>query len=628
MYSLILLLPLVSSISSGLFGRFIGSTGSHIISILCLSISTLITCVGIYDICIGGSPVTISIFSWLDSGYINFDWSFTFDQLTISRLLPVLFVSTRVHIYSVDYMSHDPHNQRFFSYLSRFTLFRLILVTGDNYPILFLGWEGIGVSSYLLISFWYTRIDANKAARQAMIINRVGDMFFSLGLFLSIWVFMSLDFNVLLSLSENVNPIFTTLLCILLISAAMGKSAQIGLHTWLPSAMEGPTPVSALIHAATLVTAGIYLLMRSSPLLEMSSTALLLITWVGAITSLFAATTGMVQNDRKRVIAYSTCSQMGYLFMSLGMSQYSLALFHLINHAFFKALLFLAAGGVLHSIYDQQDMRRMGGLSNLMPFTYVCILIGSLSLMAVPFMSGFYSKDMIIEIGMGSYNLNGSIVYWIGTLTAAITSYYSMRLIGLVFLSKPNNNVKTYEDIHEQSFIVAIPLITLAIRSIVFGYMFKDAYIGLGSDFLGNSVASTFNHAIIETEFNVPTGYKLLPMVGLIIGAISTIIYSETVTITNIIRNSNLTRNIYKFFINKWRIDTLINGFNNHYIDKSKFISSSVDIGALELIGPKGTTFGVINTSSKLNIFNTGVVMDYSMFTILWMTIILILVSI
>jgi len=335
MYLSILVLPLLGAITSGLLGRKLGVQGAQLITCICMIGAALLSIVAFYEVALLGSPVSIYLFSWLDSGLMSVDWAFMFDSLTVSMLLAVLIVSSLVHVYSISYMSDDPHNQRFFSYLSMFTFFMLILVTGNNYLILFIGWEWIGVSSYLLINFWFTRIQANKAAVQAMIVNRVGDMSLTIAFFGLFWAFGNLDYSTIYSLSPYINETVLTIIGLLFLLAAMGKSAQLGLHTWLPSAMEGPTPVSALIHAATLVTAGVYLLLRSSPLLEYAPNALIVITWVGAITAFFAASTGLLQNDIKRVIAYSTCSQMGYLFMAVGISQYSVALFHLVNYAFF-----------------------------------------------------------------------------------------------------------------------------------------------------------------------------------------------------------------------------------------------------------------------------------------------------
>ena len=625
MYLSILALPLLGSISSGLFGRKLGVTGAQLITCICMLTSSLLSMVAFYEVALCGSPVSINLSSWIDSGLMSVDWAFTFDSLTVSMLLPVLFVSSMVHVYSVSYMSADPHNQRFFAYLSMFTFFMLILVAGDNYLILFVGWEGIGVSSYLLINFWYTRIQANKSAIKAMVVNRVGDTFLSVAFFAAFWAFGNLDYATIYSLSPYMNETVLTIIGLLFLLAAMGKSAQLGLHTWLPDAMEGPTPVSALIHAATLVTAGVYLLLRSSPLLEYAPTTLVAITWVGAITAFFAATTGLLQNDIKRVIAYSTCSQMGYLFMAVGISQYSVALFHLVNHAFFKAVLFLAAGGVLHSMADQQDMRRLGGLINFLPFTYTIILIGSLSLMAVTFLTGFYSKDLILESGWAHYTISGNIVYWLGTLTAMITAFYSFRLISMTFLTTPNAPKVDYEQTHEQDIITVIPLVLLALLSIFFGYIAKDSFVGMGSDMLAGSLFVHPSHiTLVEAEFAIPTFYKLLPSIVTLSGAsLALLMYHRlanfTVDLASAphlkVRAGNLGKRIYTFFNAKWYFDAII----NHYIiDKGLnlgLITAKVlDRGAIELLGPFGLTNSLSSGSQQIAKLDTGVVTQYALY--------------
>nr|YP_007475362.1 NADH dehydrogenase subunit 5 [Microbotryum lychnidis-dioicae]AGE14577.1 NADH dehydrogenase subunit 5 [Microbotryum lychnidis-dioicae] len=638
MYLSILALPLLGSISSGLFGRKLGVTGAQIITCVCMLTSSFLSMVAFYEVALCGSPVSVYLSSWIDSGLMSVDWAFTFDSLTVSMLLPVLFVSSMVHIYSVSYMSTDPHNQRFFAYLSMFTFFMLVLVAGDNYLILFVGWEGIGVSSYLLINFWYTRIQANKSAIKAMVINRVGDTSLSIAFFGAFWAFGNLDYATIYSLSPYMNETVLTVIGLLFLFAAMGKSAQLGLHSWLPDAMEGPTPVSALIHAATLVTAGVYLLLRSSPLLEFAPTTLVVITWVGAITAFFAATTGLLQNDIKRVIAYSTCSQMGYLFMAVGISQYSVALFHLVNHAFFKAVLFLAAGGVLHSMSDQQDMRRLGGLINFLPFTYTIILIGSLSLMAVTFLSGNYSKDLLIELGYGSYTMSGSIVYWLGTITAAITAFYSFRLISMTFLTTPNASKSDYENTHEQDMITVIPLVLLALLSIFFGYVAKDSFVGIGSDMLSSSLfVHPSNVVLVEAEFSIPVFYKFLPLIVTFLGAsLSLLMYHTWRKFTvglpdaqphffHLWRKgqgqaagdafSGFSKRLYTFFNAKWYFDAII----NHYVLskglKLGLVTAKVlDRGAVELLGPFGLSKSLSNGSQQIARLDTGVVTQYALY--------------
>jgi NADH-ubiquinone oxidoreductase chain 5 len=370
MYLTIILFPLLSAIASGFVGRKLGVKGSQVLSCSIMASTAILASVAFYEVGFSGSPLSIIISNWIDSESIQLSWSFQLDSLTVSMLLPVIFVSLFVHIYSIGYMEGDAHVQRFFSYLSLFTFFMLILVTGDNFLIVFVGWEGVGICSYLLINYWFRRLQANKAAIQAIIMNRVGDLGFSIGLFAMFLAFGNIDFYSVFSLAPMIHSNLITLVCLLFLLAAMAKSAQIGLHTWLPNAMEGPTPVSALIHAATMVTAGVYLLLRASPLVEQSSTALLFVTWIGALTAFMAATIGLLQNDLKRVIAYSTCSQLGYMVIGCGLSHYSISLFHLVNHAFFKALLFLSAGAIIHALNDEQRLDKMGGLVRLLPFTY------------------------------------------------------------------------------------------------------------------------------------------------------------------------------------------------------------------------------------------------------------------
>ena len=518
MYLSILILPLLGSIVSGFIGRKIGVTGSHFITCTCLILSSILATIAFYEVGICGSPVSINLLNWIESEFMFISWGFLFDQLTVSMFIPVLYISSLIHIFSIDYMSEDPHNQRFFSYLSLFTFFMLLLVSGSNYFVMFVGWEGIGIVSYLLINFWYTRIQANKAAILALTMNRVGDMGLSIGFFALFALFGSLDYATIFNIAPFMNETSITIIALLLLSGALAKSAQIPLHSWLPGSMEGPTPVSALIHAATLVTAGLYLLLRSSPLLEFSSTALLIITLIGATTALFAATCGLVQNDLKRIIAFSTISQLGYMVMAVGLSQYNVALMHVVNHAFFKALLFLGAGAVIHSFADQQDVRRMGGLLKFLPFTYSVMLVGTLSLLATPWLTGFYSKDLIIELAYGQYSFSGTYAYILGSITAGLTAFYSFRLISLVFLTVPNGSRNIYLNSHETNLSVIIPLFLLSLFSILFGFVFSDLFVGVGSDFFGNSLFIHPNNiSLIEAEFSLPIFIKLLPVIFVIV---------------------------------------------------------------------------------------------------------------
>jgi NADH-ubiquinone oxidoreductase chain 5 len=403
MYLSIIVLPLLGSIVTGFFGRKIGVTGSRFLSCLCIIITTILAIVSYLEVGFNNNPVSISLFPWLDSELFNMMWNFQFDSLTVSMLIPVLVISSLVHFYSIGYMSHDPHNQRFFSYLSLFTFMMVILVTGNNYLVMCVGWEGVVVCSYLLVSFWFTRIAANQSSLAAFLTNRVGDALLIIGMFMLLWSLGNLDYNVVFSLAPYINENIITLIGICLLIGAMAKSSQVGLHIWLPMAMEGPTPVSALIHAATMVTAGVYLLIRSSPLIEYSSTVLLICLWLGAITTVFSSLIGLFQQDIKKIIAYSTMSQLGMMVIAIGLSSYNIAIFHLMNHAFYKGLLFLGAGAVIHAVGDNQDLRKYGGLITFLPLTYTVILIASLSLVAFPFMTGFYSKDFILESAYGQY---------------------------------------------------------------------------------------------------------------------------------------------------------------------------------------------------------------------------------
>ena len=422
MYLALIGLPILGSIISGFFGRKVGVSGSQLITCTCVLTTTILALLAFIEVGLNKSPVKIHLFRWIDAEYLNVSWAFNFDSLTVSMLIPVLMISSLVHIYSIGYMSHDPHNQRFFSYLSLFTFMMIILVTGDNFLVMFVGWEGVGVCSYLLVSFWFTRIAANQSSLSAFFTNRVGDCVLTVGMFAILWSFGNVDYTTVFSLSPfySESVIFFVGICLLI--GAMAKSSQVGLHVWLPMAMEGPTPVSALIHAATMVTAGVYLLMRASPLIEYSSTVLLICLWVGAITTVFSSLIGLFQQDIKKVIAYSTMSQLGMMVIAIGLSSYTVALFHLINHAFYKGLLFLCAGAVIHAVADNQDFRKYGGLVLYLPLTYSLMLTASLSLVAFPFMTGFYSKDFILESAFGQYKLSSIIVYFIATIGAMFTT--------------------------------------------------------------------------------------------------------------------------------------------------------------------------------------------------------------
>ena len=514
-------------------------------------------------------------------------------------------------------MAEDPHNQRFFSYLSLFTFFMLVLVSGANFFVMFVGWEGIGIVSYLLINFWFTRIQANKAAILALTMNRVGDMGLSIGYFALFALFGSLDYATIFSIVPFMNETAITIIGLLLLTGAMAKSAQIPLHSWLPGSMEGPTPVSALIHAATLVTAGLYLLLRSSPLLEYSSTALLVITLTGATTAFFAATCGLVQNDLKRIIAFSTISQLGYMVMAVGLSQYNVALMHVINHAFFKALLFLGAGAVIHSFSDQQDVRRLGGLINFLPFTYTTMLVGSLSLLATPWLTGFYSKDLIIELAYGQYSFSGTYAFILGSLTAGLTAFYSFRLICLVFLTVPNGPKQSYLNAHEANNKVIIPLFLLALFSIFFGFIFSDLFVGMASDFFGNAIFIKPNNiSLIEAEFSLPLIIKLLPALLSLVGAsLAILLYHKNPTFIIDLTDNLLGQKIYTFFNGKYFFDIIYNNFIiNKGLELGYIISKVLDRGIIEMVGPYGLSQTLTNTGKNISKLDTGVITTYSIY--------------
>jgi len=617
MYLSIIILPLLGSIVSGFMGRKIGITGAQFITCICLILSSLLMSFAFYEVGICGSPVYINLGSWIDSELMSISWEFYFDQLTVSLGLAVLYCSTLIHIYTIDYLSSDPHIQRFFSYLSAFTAGMLILITGGNLFVMFVGWEAIGVVSYLLINYYFTRIQANKAAILAFTMNRTGDMLMSIGFFAIFAVFGSLNYSSIFSLVPYMNETAISIIALLFLGGALAKSANIPLHSWLPGSMEAPTPVSALLHAATLVTAGIYLLLRCSPILEFSSTTLLVITIIGSTTAFFAATCGLLLNDLKRIIAFSTISQLGYMMMAIGLSQYNVALMHTVNHAFFKALLFLGAGAVIHSFADQQDVRRMGGLIKFLPFTYSVMLVGSFSLLATPFLTGFYSKDLILELAYSQYSFTGMYAYILGSITAGITAFYSFRLISLVFLTTANGHKESYLNLHESNIAVIIPLLILALFSIFFGYIFSDLFVGVGSDFFGNSLFIHPNNiSIIEAEFSINPIIKLLPAIFSFIGALSSIFMFNLAPefIINLTEN-NLGRKLYSFLNGKYYFDVIY----NHYIVSAGLqlgylISKQIDRGIIELLGPYGLANIFTNTGINIAKLDTGIITTYSLY--------------
>lgn len=618
MYLAIIILPLLGSIVSGFFGRKTGVSGAQVFTCLAVVLTTLLAVVAFFEVGYNNIPVTIEVFRWIDSESLNVWWAFQFDSLTVSMLIPVLIVSSLVHIYSIGYMSEDPHNQRFFSYLSLFTFMMVILVTANNYLLMFVGWEGVGVCSYLLVCFWFTRIAANQSALSAFLTNRVGDCFLTVGMFAILWSFGNLDYATVFSLAPYMNENVVTLIGICLLIGAMAKSSQVGLHVWLPMAMEGPTPVSALIHAATMVTAGVYLLMRSSPLIEYSSTVLMLCLWLGAITTVFSSLIGLFQQDIKKVIAYSTMSQLGMMVIAVGLSCYNIALFHLVNHAFYKALLFLGAGSVIHAVADNQDFRKYGGLRAYLPLTYSVMLIASLSLVAFPFMTGFYSKDLILESAYGQFHFSSTVVYIIATIGAMFTTLYSVKVLYLTFLTNPNGPLINYKQAHEGDIFMSLPLMILAVFSIFFGFITKDMFIGLGSGFFSdNALFIHPSHEILlDTEFGVPTLFKLLPLVFTITLTVISIVFSEYLPLILIyFKLSRVGYNIFSFFNQRFLIELFYNRFITGLLLKLGGQTTKVlDKGSIEYLGPYGLEKLLLTISGNIGKLNTGVITSYALY--------------
>ena len=624
MYLALIGLPILGSIISGFFGRKVGVSGSQIITCSCVITTTILAILTFMEAGLNKSPVKVHLFRWIDAEYLNVSWAFNFDSLTVSMLIPVLIISSLVHVYSIGYMSHDPHNQRFFSYLSLFTFMMIILVTGDNFLVMFVGWEGVGVCSYLLVSFWFTRIAANQSSLAAFFTNRVGDYVLTVGMFAILWSFGNVDYTTVFSLSPFYSESVIIFVGVCLLIGAMAKSSQVGLHVWLPMAMEGPTPVSALIHAATMVTAGVYLLMRASPLIEYSSTVLLLCLWVGAITTVFSSLIGLFQQDIKKVIAYSTMSQLGMMVIAIGLSSYTLALFHLINHAFYKGLLFLCAGAVIHAVADNQYFRKYGGLVSYLPLTYSLMLTASLSLVAFPFMTGFYSKDFILESAYGQYKLSSIIVYFIATIGAMFTTLYSVKVLYLTFLTNPNGsliNYKQAKSAHEGDLFMSSPLVILGLFSIFFGYITKDLFIGLGSDFFSDNSLYIHPHheLILDTEFGVNTFYKLLPLFFTISLTICSILLTEFYPSLLIsFKLSRIGYNIFSFFNQRFLVEMYYNRYiSGTVLNLGGQTTKVLDKGAVELFGPFGLEQKFTDISKKIDSLSTGVVTNYALYILI-----------
>ena len=626
MYIPLIFLSLISFCITGLFGRQIGPKGAAVLTTSCLFFSFLLSLLAFYEVGLMGSFVYIRLTTWVSSEVLLINWGFMFDTLTVVMCVVVTFVSTLVHLYSIEYMSHDPHLPRFMSYLSLFTFFMLILVTADNFILMFLGWEGVGLCSYLLINFWFTRVQANKAAIKAMILNRIGDFCLIIGILVIFINYKSVDYTTIAALTpffktKTVNFLnfdfnILSLIGLFLFFGAVGKSAQLGLHTWLPDAMEGPTPVSALIHAATMVTAGVFLLARSSFIYEHAPNILDFITFLGAATAFFASSVGLVQNDLKRVIAYSTCSQLGYMVFSCGLSNYSTGIFHLANHAFFKALLFLGAGAIIHAVNDEQDMRKMGGLKNLVPFTYSVMVIGSLSLIGFPFLAGFYSKDLILELAYGRYTSYSHFSYYLGTFGAFLTAFYSTRLLCLTFLVKPNGYKSVIGFSKETFSNISIALCCLALPSIFVGFYTKDLIVGVGNDFFGASIyVNPKTLHVFDAEFT-DFFYKILPVALSLTGSVlSFFLYNFQSNILFLIKTSYIGRGVYTFLNKKWFFDKIYNECFGQFFFKFGYFMSykNIDRGVFEIMGPTGLANTALKTAYQIHTLQTKSLYHYTL---------------
>jgi NADH-quinone oxidoreductase subunit L len=618
MYQAILFLPIIGAIYAGFFGRLVGGRSAEVVTTTLVLITALLSWLAFYQVAIEGQETRIEMIRWIESGALKSVWSLRIDTLTAVMLVVVTTVSGLVHLYSVGYMEEDPHKPRFFAYLSLFTFAMLALVTADDFLQLFFGWEGVGLASYLLIGFWYKRPAANAAAIKAFIVNRVGDFGFALGIFAVFAVFDTVQYDtVFASAPDQVGKTMAflgmqvdvlTLICLLLFMGAMGKSAQFLLHTWLPDAMEGPTPVSALIHAATMVTAGVFMVSRLSPLFELAPIALAVVAIVGATTAFFAATVGLVQNDIKRVVAYSTCSQLGYMFAAAGVGAYGASMFHLFTHASFKALLFLGAGAVIHALHHEQDMRRMGGLRKVLPFTWAMMLIGTLSLTGFPFTAGFVSKDAIIEATYAAHSWVGNYAFVLTLIAAVLTSFYSWRLMFLTFEGKPREPKEVLEHAHEPPWTMGLPLVLLAIGALLLGGLFFNMFIGAGqAEFWRGSLVTheTAHH-------DVPLWVVLSPTIAMALGfAVAWYFY-----ITNPLVPFGLSKRfngLYKFLLNAWYFDSL---YDRVFVRPAKrlghFLWKTGDGTVIDGIGPDGVAARVIDITNRVVKLQSGYIYHYA----------------
>jgi NADH-quinone oxidoreductase subunit L len=620
---LIVFLPLLAAAISGFFGRAIGDRGAQLVTCGAMCLSAVLGVVQFPQVITEEAVHIIPLATWIVAGGVDVQWALRLDTLSGVMILVVTIVSAMVHIYSIGYMAHEHGKPRFMAYLSLFTFFMLMLVTADNFVQMFFGWEGVGLCSYLLIGFWYERNSANDASIKAFIVNRVGDFGFSLGIFATFVIFGSLDFDTVFGkVPSVVNTTMNflgwqvpslTLACILLFIGAMGKSAQLGLHTWLPDAMEGPTPVSALIHAATMVTAGVFMVARLSPMFEYAPTALAFVGVIGGTTAFFAGSVGMAQNDIKRVIAYSTCSQLGYMFFAAGVSAYGASIFHLFTHAFFKALLFLCAGSVIHAMSGEQDMRRMGGLWRKIPITYVLMWIGSLSLSGIPFFSGYFSKDSLLEAAWLSGTAVGRYSFTLGVFTAFLTAFYSWRLLLMTFHGETRADHETLHHVHESPWVMLAPLFVLAAGATFAGFLFEGWFIGAESkEFWHHAILILPDHQTLGTGRELPTFIGLLPLIAGLSGiAIAYVCYSLQPDIPN--RLTAQFRALYLFLLNKWYFDEL---YDRLFVRTAFTLGDGLwktgDGMIIDGLGPDGIAAATRDLARQASRLQTGYVYHYA----------------
>lgn len=645
MYQTLVFAPLVGFLIAGIFGKQLGARASEIVTTALLFLSAALAWVAFFKVGYGHQSTHVEIANWITSGDLKVNWAFRIDTLTAVMLVVVCSVSALVHLYSIGYMHEDESRPRFFAYLSLFTFAMLMLVTADNLVQMFFGWEGVGLASYLLIGFWYHKPSANAAAIKAFVVNRVGDFGYALGIFLIFALTGSVGFEEIFAKApELANKSIMafgyswdamTLTCLLLFMGACGKSAQFLLHTWLPDAMEGPTPVSALIHAATMVTAGVFMVARLSPLFEQAPVALSVVTIVGGTTAFFAATVGLVQNDIKRVIAYSTCSQLGYMFVALGVGGYQLGIFHLFTHAFFKALLFLGAGSVIHAMHHEQDMRNMGGLRSKIPFTFAMMTIGTLALtgFGIPFTSlgfaGFVSKDAIIEAAYASDRFGHTYAFLLVVVAAGLTSFYSWRLVFMTFFGEAKGSGHdahghhahddhgtadhgTHEP-HESPLVMLIPLALLALGAVVSGFAFKDVFFGAGQEeFWKEALTVGKDNKIIEEMEHVPYLVSLLPTIMMVGGfLLAYFMYIVAPGSAKAVADSNPV--LYRFLLNKWYFDELYNIiFVRPAFWLGRLFWKGGDGKIIDGMGPDGIAARVVDVTNRVVILQTGYVYHYA----------------